>query len=145
MPAPKGHPPYNKNGEGGRPPIYTKEIIEKYADEFEVWLEDAENFWFKDFAIKNKFNAKYLHEWANVNERFRGVLELARLKQEAKLFKCSLNNSYNASMVKFALNVHHDWIEKKQVVHSNDPNCPVPDWIMNQQGTSKDLVKDDKE
>jgi len=143
--APKGHPPYNVNGEGGRPTIYTKEVIENYADEFEKWLEDDENFWFKDFAIKNKFSPDLFHRWAEQNERFSRVLEQARHKQESKLFKCSLTNTYNANMVKFALNVHHDWIEKKQVVHSNDPNCPVPEWIMKQEGTSKDLVSDDKQ
>jgi len=143
MPAPKGHAPYNVNGEGGRPPVYTKEIIEKYADEFEIWLDDPENFWFKDFAILKKFNPDLFGVWEKDNLRFAGVLRQARLKQESKLFKCSLTNSYNASMVKFALNVHHNWIEKKQVVHSNDPNTPVPDWIMNTEGKSKDLVNDE--
>jgi len=145
MAAPKGHPPYNKNGEGGRPPIYTKEIIEKYADQFEVWLEDPENFWFKDFAIKHKLRAKLFQEWSQVNQRFAEVLEQAKQKQEAKLFKGALTNSYNSGIVKFALNVHHSWVEKKETVHTNNPDNPVPEWIIKSEGTSKDLVSDDKE
>jgi|SRR6188508_1217773 len=145
MPAPKGHAPYNVNGEGGRPLKYTKEIIEKYADEFEKWLEDDENFWFKDFAIKNKFNPELFHVWAKENERFSKVLKTARLKQESKLFKSALVNSFNAGIVKFALNVHHGWVEKKETVHTNNPDNPVPEWIMKSEGTSKDLVNDDKE
>jgi len=145
MPPPMGHAPYNKNGEGGRPPIHTKEIIEKYADEFEEWLEDPENFWFKDFAIKNKLNPNLFGEWAKKNDRFSGVLEMARIKQESKLFKGALVNSFNSGIVKFALNVHHGWIEKKETVHTNNPDNPVPAWIMQEEGKSKDLVDDDKE
>lgn len=144
MPAPKGHPPYNKNGEGGRPPVYTKKVIEEYADKFETWLEDPENFWFKDFAIKHKLRAKLFQEWAKVNERFSEVLEQAKQKQESKLFKFSLTNAFNSSIVKFALNVHHGWIEKKETVHTNNPENPVPEWIMKQDGNSKDLVNDAK-
>ncbi len=142
MPAPKGHPPYNKNGEGGRPEKYTKEVIEKYADEFEIWLEDERNFWFKDFAIMNKFHPDLFQEWERKNERFSRVLETARLKQESKLFKSALINSFNPGIVKFALNVHHGWIEKKETVHTNNPNNPVPEWIAKQDGNSKDLVND---
>jgi len=144
MPPPKGHKPYNVNGEGGAPKIWTKEKIEAFASEFEAWLEDAENFWFKDFAIKHKLNANLFGEWAKQNDRFAGVLLQARQKQEAKLFKCSLNGSYNSSMVKFALNVHHDWIEKKEVIHKNDEKNPVPNWIVEAAGKSKDLALDDQ-
>lgn len=145
MPAPKGHPPYNVNGEGGRPLKYTKEIIEKYADEFEIWLEDPENFWFKDFAIKHKFDAKLLQVWAKDNQRFSEVLQQAKLKQEAKLFKGALTNGYNSGIVKFALNVHHGWVEKKETVHTNNPDNPIPEWIMKTEGTSKDLVNEQTE
>jgi hypothetical protein len=145
MAAPKGHAAYNKNGEGGRPVKYTKEVIEKYADEFEIWLEDDNNFWFKDFAIKHKFDAKLLQVWAKDNHRFSEVLQQAKQKQESKLFKSALINTFNPGIVKFALNVHHSWIEKKETVHTNNPNNPVPEWIMNTEGTSKDLVSDERE
>ena len=145
MPAPKGHPPYNKNGEGGRPVKYTQEVIEDYADKLEIWLENPENFWFKDFAIENKFNANLFYEFSKNNKRFSVVLERAKQKQESKLFKGALVNSFNSGIVKFALNVHHGWVEKKETVHSNHPDNPVPEWILNTEGTSKDLVSDDKE
>jgi hypothetical protein len=145
MAAPKGHKPYNTKGEGGRPTIYTDAVIEKYADDFKEWLKDPTHIWFKDFALDNDFDPDLLGIWAKKNVRFSGVLKMAKHKQESKLFNGGLTNSFNSNIVKFTLNVHHDWVEKKQTIHSNDPDSPVPNWIIATAGETKDLVIDESE
>lgn len=145
MPAPKGHAPYPGCEKGGRPSPYTTEMIEKFADEFKEWLKNDKNVWFKDFALDNDFHPDYLYEWANKNDKFRSVYKLAKERQQSRLINGGLTSGFNSNIVKFTLNVHHGWIEKKETVHTNNPDNPVPEWIMKTEGTSKDLVNDEPE
>ena len=142
---PKGHPPYPGCETGGRPPIYTPEVIEGWAEKFKEWLKDERHFWLKDFALDNDFHPDYLSEWAAKNEKFRRVYEIAKERQQSRLVNGAITNTYNPSFTKFVLNVHHDWIEKKQTIHTNDPDSPVPNWIMATSGDTKDLVNDESE
>jgi hypothetical protein len=94
MAAPKGHPPYNVNGEGGQPPKYNTAEIERFADLFEIWLQDENNYWFKDFFISHKVNCNYIAEWAKSNQRFRSVYLRAKEIQESRVFKGSMSKTY---------------------------------------------------
>lgn len=145
MPAPKGHAPYNVNGEGGRPRKYSDEDIDNFADKFDEWLKDPTHVWFKDFFLDNDLDTDYLSIWGKSNVRFAGVLKKAKTRQESRLINGALTSGFNSNIVKFTLNVHHGWIEKKETVHTNNPDNPVPQWIMKTEGTSKDLVNDESE
>ena len=76
MPAPKGHEPYNKNGEGGRPKKYTDEFIANEADKFLEWMSDPKSMWYEDFALSRGYDPDLLSLWAKENERFSGVFSL---------------------------------------------------------------------
>src|SRR5258708_16567895 len=114
MPAPNGHPAYNVNGEGGRHPNYTKEDIEKYAENFNNWLKVPTNVWFKDFCLDNDLDPDLLSEWANQNERFRGVYKIAKHRQESRLVNGGLLSIYNGGIVKLVLANAHGWTDKSQ-------------------------------
>jgi hypothetical protein len=140
MASPKGHAPYNKNGEGGRPKIYTKEVIEKFADELEIWLEDEENYWFNKFCHQKKIHPKKMSEWAAENERFREVLELARSIQEERVFSGSMINKYNSNMSKMHLTNHHGWCDKSETKISGDAANPLAFAMHMIDNDTKDLV-----
>ncbi len=142
--APKKHPPYNKNGEGGRPKQWTVQEIEKMADEFLDWLEKPNSVWFKDFCLQRGLNPDLLSEWAKKNVRFAGVYKMAKHHQEAKMLKGGLLNQFNSSLVKLVLTNHHGWIEKSETKVSGDVVNPLSAILTVIDGTSKKLVEDEE-
>lgn len=109
MPAPKGHPPYNVNGEGGRPRKYNQAEIEKFAEELEIWINDPKSIWLNDFCLDKNINPDFMSKWAEENERFRGALEIAKKKQESKIIKGSLVKKFFFPMSKAILKRNHNW------------------------------------
>ena len=87
MPAPKGHKPYNVNGEGGVPKIYTKEFIDKEADELTEWMKKKENMFIEEFAFERGYSYKRLSEWAKENQRFADTYEAFHQRQKIILYK----------------------------------------------------------
>lgn len=143
MPAPKGHAPYNVNGEGGVAKIYTKEFIEKEADAFEEWLEQPNSVFFKSFAMSRGYKPSFLSEWANINDRFKSVYDKAKEWQECKLFDYSFFNKGNVQMGKFALINHHGWRDKQEtVILSADSQNPLAALLTQTDGKSKEIVDD---
>jgi len=142
MVAPKGHKPYNKNGEGGHQSPYTKEIIESYADKFLEWLKDPSHVWLKDFALDNDFDPDFLSVWAKKNERFGGAYRLAKARQESRLVNGGLLSTYNGSIVKLVLANAHGWTDKQQL--SGDAVNPLSFIMQMADGGSKNLVPEDE-
>lgn len=142
MPAPKGHPPYPGCENGGRPLMYTKELIEKYADELIIWLDDPENYWYKDFCHEKKIHPKKMSEWAATNEKFKESLELAKSIQESRVFKGSMTNKYNSNMSKMHLVNHHDWCDKSETKLSGSSTDPMIHLIVSSDNCTKDIVND---
>jgi hypothetical protein len=143
MPAPKGHPPYPGCDTGGRPRHHSVEDVERFADEFKIWLNDPSHVWIKDFALDNDFDPDYLHEWAKENEKFGGVYKQAKQRQESRLVNGGLNELYNGSIVKFVLANAHGWTDKQETKVSGDAANPLAFILNSVRNTSKDLVTDD--
>lgn len=144
MPAPKNHPPYNKNGEGGRPQKYTKAFIEKEADAFEKWMEKPESIYFKKFALERGYNPNLLAIWAKENERFSGVYERVKIWQENKLVEGGLLQTYNPGFTKFVMGNVCGWADKQESKISGDSANPLA-FIMNSvDGGTKKLVDEDE-
>jgi hypothetical protein len=139
MAAPKGHPDYT-NGSGGRPPKYSLEEIEEFADEFLKWLKNPKNIWYKDFCLDRDINPDFMSKWCEVSEKFRGVYEIANHRQESRLINGGLTTGFNSSVVKMVLCNKHGYKDKTEskVVHTG----VVPEWIAQEDGKSKDLVRD---
>jgi hypothetical protein len=140
MPAPKGHEPYPGCETGGRPSRYSVEDIECFADEFKQWLTDPSHIWFKDFCLDRDINPDLMAEWAEENEKFRGVYRFARHRQESRLVNGGLQSAYNSSIVKLVLANAHGWTEKQQL--SGDVGNPLMFLFKKLDGESKELVKD---
>lgn len=125
MGAPKGHAPYNVNGEGGRPLRFTDEEIEALAEEFLEWLDREENFWIKDFCLEKRLDPNYMHDWCERSERFRLAFIIGKNKQESKTYKGGLIGKFNSNIVKLALTNHHGWVEKHESKISGDAQNPL--------------------
>lgn len=143
MPAPTGHEPYPGCEKGGRPKRYSTEDIERFADEFKVWLNEPSHVWFKDFCLDNDIDPDLMSEWAS-NEKFNGVYKLAKHRQESRLINGGLTNIYNGSIVKLVLSNAHDWkTDKAETKVSGDAANPLA-FILNKiDGETKDLVHDE--
>lgn len=121
--APKGHPPYNKNGEGGAPRFWTDEKIEQIADYFWEYLEEPSSLYFKKFIIWLRRNKKiairleHLSRWSQRNDKFNDVYEYAKLWQECRLVEGGLINKLNPGIVKFMLSAVHGMNEKQVIEH----------------------------
>jgi hypothetical protein len=131
----KGHPARNINGEGGRPPRFTDEQIEIYADELIEWLKNPNNYWFKAFCLEKMIHPKYMTEWANKNVRFKEAYNLAETIQEFRLLNGGLKTGFNCGLVKFCLNVKHGWVDTTKIQNEVRGDA--------QNGSSKDLVYED--
>lgn len=138
----KGHPPYNVNGEGGRKRKYSVEDIERFADDLLVWIKQEENYWLKDFCLEKDIDPDNMSIWARENEKFEEVYKLAKGYQESKIFKGSMNESFNCGMSKFALINCHGWVDKTESKLSGDQNSPLAFILNSVSNSSKDLVND---
>lgn len=114
MPAPKGHPPYNTKGEGGRPKIYTKEFIENLADELEKWIKNGKFLWFERFAIQHDIDPDYMSDFANENERFFRAYRKAKSYQRVILFEGSLLKKLQYNAVQLILGHEYGIFDKKE-------------------------------
>lgn len=140
--APKGHAPYNVNGEGGRPRKYSAEDVERFADDLLIWIKNEDNFWLKDFCLERDIDPDYMSIWARENEKFEGVYKLAKSYQESKIFKGAMHDTFNSSMSKFALMNCHGWADKSESKISGDQLSPLAFILNSVNDTSKDLVND---
>lgn len=143
MPAPKGHKPYNKKGEGGRPEKYTKEFIEGEASAFEEWMRRPDSIYFKRFAIDRGYHPQRLCEFAEQNKRFSEVYKKAQAWQEAKLVEGGLMSIYHAGFTKFVMGNVCGWTERQETKISGDATNPLAFLLKNADGETKDIVKDD--
>lgn len=142
MPAPKGHEPYNKDGEGGRPKKYTDEFIENEAEAFEKWIEKPNSPWFEDFANQRGYSPDYLSEWAKENKRFFGAYKRAQALQKSILIKGGLSNKFNPSFTKFVMSNTCGWSDRTESKISGNEQSPLAFILQSVDGTSKELVND---
>jgi len=145
MPAPLGHPPYNQNGEGGRPQKYTPEFIDNQAIMLIKWLKDPENIFFEDFLLDQDIHPQRFSEWKLVNQRFSEAYELAYKRQESKLKNGSIRKNYDCGFAKFLLINNHGYSDKTESHITGDANNPFAVLINEAQGKSKDLVNEESD
>lgn len=140
MPAPKGHEPYNKNREGGRPVKYTTEFIEKEAEAFDEWMKKSSSMWYKDFCLERNYLPDVLTDMASRNERFSEVYKKSQVWQESLLVRAGLLNKFNPPFTKFVLANTSGWSDKQQTVLSGDAANPLNWAIAQVDGITKDLI-----
>lgn len=140
MSAPKGHLPYNKNGEGGRPIKYTQEFLDKESRVLEEWMKDKNNLFIEDFCFDRGYHESRIDEFVKANERFSLAYNRFKMKQKSALFSGGLRRKFAHPMCALILSHNHGVYQKtEQKVISNTLD-PL-EWIVgNIDGNSKDLV-----
>lgn len=142
MPAPAGHAPYNTNGEGGRPKIYTKEFIDNEAAALIEWMNDKQNLFIEEFCFDRGYNDSRIPEFVEVSERFSDVYCTFKMKQRAALFKGGLTKKFAYPMCALLLSHNHGIISKTENKISGDAANPLAFILNSVNDTSKDLVND---
>lgn len=145
MPAPKGHAPYNKNGEGGVKKIYTDEYLENEAVLFLDWMKKPDSLYFKKFAIERGYSPQRLNEFADSNEKFAEAFRFAKQWQEVRISEGAMRNELNASYSKFFMANVCDWHEKQETRLSGDNSNPLAFILKECLPDTKDLVNDSDE
>jgi len=138
MSPPKGHPPYNKNGEGGRPLEWTIERIEKEAEAFEEWLKLPNSVYFRQFAISRGWPHRYLQVFSERSSRFRAVYEFAQDWQECRLVNGALFKKLDSSFTKLVLSNTVGWSDKQDTNLTGD----VPSLLKEIADNFKDPVNE---
>lgn len=79
------------------------------------------------------------------NITFTEYCQSKRSKGDGLLKVKSFEKAMNGDNVQLTLNLKNrcGWSDKLHQTYANDPDNPVPEWIQNVNGQSKDLVKDD--
>jgi hypothetical protein len=140
MGAPRGHEPYNKNGEGGCPKKHTKEFIEAEATAFENWLKAPGSLYFKRFAFDRGYSPQRLSEFAAINKRFAEVYAFAKEWQEIRLAEGGLTGEFNGGFCKFVMGNVCGWTDRTETKVSGDAQNPLSFILEQVSGTSKDLI-----
>lgn len=140
MPAPKGHPPYNKNGEGGRPKIYTKEFVDKEADLLEEWMQDKNNLFIEDFCFDRGYHDGRIDEFIKSSERFALTYQKFKMRQKSELFKGGLKRKFAHPMCALILSHNHGVYQKTEQKVTGDVANPLAFVIQDIDGKTKDLV-----
>ncbi len=140
MPAPKGHKPYNVNGEGGRPKIWTEEKLNKEAEFLEKWVKVKGNLFIEDFCIERGYHDSDISKWAKENDRFNGAYKNLLTKQKVALVKGSLTRKFAHPMCALLLSHSHGMHAKTEQKITGDASAPLSFLLGNVDGQSKDLV-----
>ena len=142
MASPKGHPPYPGCETGGKPPVHTLEFIENEAEALLKWMKDKNNkcIFLTEFALERGYSRQRLPEFARKSEKFAVVLDMAKNWQEMKLTTGALTKKYEPGFCKFVMPrvCGEEWKEEKNLKITT--NGPIPAWIAEAEGKSKDLV-----
>lgn len=147
MPAPKGHKPYAGCETGGRPELYTDEVIEKFADELLQWIRYPNNIFFEEFTIQKGILPEYMTRWASRNEKFNQAYKLAKNNQELQLKKGASFKVLSEGFTKFLLLNNHGtqkYSDKTEHKVTGDVENPLSFALTKAVDKSKDLVDDEK-
>jgi hypothetical protein len=143
MPAPKGHPPYNINGEGGRPKKYTEEVINKEAEALEEWMKDKNNLFIEMFAFERGIHEDNIADFDRNNERFRRVYKTFKMRQKGLLYEGGLKRKFAHPMCALVLsNSHGVYLKTEQKVTGDQTNS-LAITLQQIDGTTTNLVKDE--
>lgn len=142
MGAPKGHAPYNKNGEGGRPKIYTEEFVDKEADILEKWMEDKNNLFIGDFTRERGYTIRELTDFKKISKRFARTYEKFGDRQMTELFKGGLKRKFAHPMCALILSHSHGVYQKTEQKVTGDVANPLHFIISEVDGSTKDLVNE---
>lgn len=141
MPAPKGHPPYNKKGEGGRPKVYTEQYINDLARHLNYWIdEDINNIFIERWCLQNDIPEEKVTKELVKNDRFSQAYKKLQTKQKVALCEGSLKRKFAHPMCALILSHSHGMYQKTEQKISGSATDPLAFVIQEVDGLTKDLV-----
>lgn len=143
MPAPKGHPPYNKNGEGGRPKIYDDKFLSELAKKLDEWVEaDQNNIFIERFCLANNIPSRKITDFKKTSERFSEAYDKLLDKQKVAMFEGGLRRKFAHPMCALILSYNHGVYQKTEQKISGDVANPLAFVVEEVDGITKDLVNE---
>ncbi len=142
MPAPKGHEPYNKNGEGGRPKKYTPEFLDQEANALIEWNMDKNNIFIEDFCLERGYHESRITEFVQANDRFSEAYDMQKMKQKVALFKGTLGKKFSYPMAALILSHNHGIIAKTEQKLTGSATDPLSFVLDRVDGKSKEFVNE---
>src|SRR2546430_11276060 len=124
MPAPKGHPPYNVNGEGGRPKRYTEKYIGELAEALDKWTEEKDNMFIERFCLEQDIPEDHISD-LNQDERFSIAYKKLKSKQKVLLFEGGLKRKFAHPMCALILSHNHGIYAKTEQKISGSVTDPL--------------------
>jgi len=94
---------YALGNRGGRPKVWTDELISVEANELRKFMQNDEGEYLTTFCHKRKLNPAILSEWAKTHEEFAEALEEAKTWQEQKFIRKSLTREWDGSFAKYVM------------------------------------------
>lgn len=124
MPAPKGNK-YALGNSGGRPSLYTPDLITKCYEYVETWKDSGDMIpSHEGLMLFIGISKTCTYDWAKEEgkEEFSSILDKIMLMQKQELINKGLSNDFNSNITKLVLG-KHGLSEKREL--SGDPGKPV--------------------
>lgn len=124
MAAPKRNQ-YALGNEGGRPTLYTPELIYKCYEYIEGWKDNGDMIpSHEGLMLYIGISKTCTYDWAKEEgkEEFSSILDKIMLMQKQELINKGLSNDFNSNITKLVLG-KHGLSEKREL--SGDPDKPV--------------------
>ncbi len=104
---------------------WTEKIAEQLANDLINWMNETDedekdkgNIFIIDFLASRRLCKSTTAYLAQKFSSFSNLLEIAKTIQEAKLLKYGIADRLNASMTKFVLINHHDYVDRQNIDHT---------------------------
>jgi hypothetical protein len=123
----RGAPLGNKfavGNRGGRPIVWTDELIEIERLALEEWIDNPENYYVGSFIVERGLTGyEMLERFAEKSNEFRETLKKARSAQEQRLVTLAVTKKGDGNFIKFVLANKAGWREKQEI--SGDASNPL--------------------
>ena len=130
---------------GGRPLLYTDEIIEKYADEMIEYMKIPNNIFINKFLLERGITRHRYNEWKERNTKFRHAYQQCHELQEERIKEGSLFKEFDSNMSKFLLINNHGYKDKTEATINGDIMDPLSNALNQIMDTSRGLLDGKKQ
>lgn len=114
---------------GGRPKVYTDEILAELAEKLEDWARQHTSCYLETFCRDNYLWPERLAEFAKENPRFASALKFARSSLACNLAEATAGGEMPPAFGIFALKNVGKWSDKQEVEHSGEIKNTVQVYI----------------
>lgn len=125
MAPPKGHAPYPGCETGGRPTIYTDDVVTNLTDLLLEWMQTPENIFIERFCYEYDLPEDDIARVLVKHDKFLRAYKKLKTKQKYSLFEGSLKRRYSHNMCALVLSHSHGIYLKEEKKLSGDAENPL--------------------